>query len=406
MPEKKPKRILIFSLLYHPFVGGAEIAVKEITDRIDSSTAEFDMITLRVDTDIPEVERVGNITVHRIGRAQKGLSISKLSTFPWYLIKIGYVFWAYRKARELSRARKYDLFWSIMTNMGFPVVVLRMFTKDTTPLLLTLQDGDTLEHITGRFRIRIVAPLLKRIFTGARHVQAISKYLAQFAKDMGYRGAVSIIPNGVDYAHFADPRWMQEGGKLVYKLDKKPNDIYLITTSRLVQKNGIEDCIRALKYLPDHVKLIVVGDGPLGEHLWKVTESLSLTKRVRFTGYVPHKDLPVYLYVSDIFVRPSLSEGMGNSFIEAMAAGIPVIATPVGGIPDFLIDPVTPLGKVTPTGLMCKVKNPKSIADNVDRYLRDEALRLRVIANARAMVKEKYDWNMIAREMQKLFQVL
>ena len=406
MPGKQKKRVLMFSLMYHPFVGGAEVAIKEITDRIDSSSVEFDMITLRVDTDLPEIEKVGNITIHRVGKAEKGLPLEKLSAFPWYLIKVGYVWWAYKKARALARGHKYDLYWSIMTNMGFPVVVLRTLAQDRTPFLLTLQDGDTEEYITKRFRIRMVGFLLKRIFKEARHVQAISNYLARFAKSMGYRGAVSVIPNGVDYAHFADPRWMQAGEKLAEKFGKKPDETYLITTSRLVAKNGIQDILKSLSFLPDKVKLLVLGEGPLGEELWNKAKEFSVAKRVRFLGYVSHKDLPPYLYVSDVFVRPSLSEGMGNSFIEAMAAGVPVIGTPVGGIPDFLIDPSTTLGKVTPTGLMCKPSDPKSIAENVDRYIHDNTLRLRIVANARAMVKEKYDWSMVANDMKKLFERL
>lgn len=406
MQGKQKKRVLVFSLMYHPFVGGAEVAIKEITDRIDPSSVEFDMITLRVDTDLPLQEKVGNITIHRVGKAKKGLPLSNLATFPWYLIKVGYVWWAYKKARTLSRKKPYDFYWSVMTNMGFPVVLLRMLARDKTAFLLTLQDGDTEEHITKRFRIRMVGWLLKRIFKETRHVQAISHYLARFAKHMGYRGAISVIPNGVDYAHFADPRWMQAGEKVAEKFNKTPEETYLITTSRLVAKNGIQDIIKALTFLPEKVKLLVLGEGPLGEDLWNKAKALSVSKRVMFLGYVSHADLPQYLYISDIFVRPSLSEGMGNSFIEAMAAGVPTIGTPVGGIPDFLIDPSTTLGKVTPTGLMCKPENPKSIAENVERYMRDEAMRLRIIANARAMVKEKYEWSMVAGDMQKLFERL
>src|SRR3989344_2837510 len=61
------KRVLIFSLAYSPYAGGAEIAIKEITDRIDPKEYSFDMITLRFDRNLPKVQRIGNVTVHRIG---------------------------------------------------------------------------------------------------------------------------------------------------------------------------------------------------------------------------------------------------------------------------------------------------------------------------------------------------
>jgi glycosyltransferase involved in cell wall biosynthesis len=126
------------------------------------------------------------------------------------------------------------------------------------------------------------------------------------------------------------------------------------------------------------------------------SEKLKIADKVKFLGYVPHKEMPAYLHISDIFIRPSLSEGFGNSFIEAMAAGIPVIATPVGGIPDFLTD-----GQ---TGLFCEVGNPKSIAQKVEKLMKDAESREYIVTNARKMVEEKYDWKRIAGEMESVFR--
>ena len=84
---------------------------------------------------------------------------------------------------------------------------------------------------------------------------------------------------------------------------------------------------------------------------------------------------------------------MGSAFIEAFAAGIPVVATPVGGIPDFLIDGVT--------GLFCEVRDPKSVAVTVKRYLEDPALAARVTLNAKKLAAERYDWNSIAEATKR-----
>jgi 1,2-diacylglycerol 3-alpha-glucosyltransferase len=84
------------------------------------------------------------------------------------------------------------------------------------------------------------------------------------------------------------------------------------------------------------VDLKVLGDGPLESDLKSLIKSLNLDTRVELTGHISQSDLPEYLEKASIFVRPSLSEGQGISFIEAMAAGLPVVATRVGGIPDFL----------------------------------------------------------------------
>lgn len=111
-----------------------------------------------------------------------------------------------------------------------------------------------------------------------------------------------------------------------------------MTASRLVKKNGVKDIVEALVFLPKQYKLVVAGQGKLEKSLKSKVTNLKLEDRVIFVGFISHELLPLYLKASDIFVRPSLSEGLGNSFLEAMAAGIPVVGTPVGGIPDFLTD--------------------------------------------------------------------
>jgi glycosyltransferase involved in cell wall biosynthesis len=404
MASQEPKRVLIFSLMYAPFMSGGEMAPDEITRRIPKDRMHFDLIALRADKDLPLVEQMENVTLHRIGPSKQGITFSELGRFPWYLIKVLYVPLAAFKALQLSRKKKYDAYWCIMTNMGFVPAILRAVFGDRTPFILTLQDGDTKEHIAGRKRIRLFAPLFRRIFTDAATVQAISHFLARFAKEMGYPGEPVVIPNGVDYAHFADPRWEREKQKLIYRFDKKPNEYYLVTTSRLVPKNALDDVIRALALLPERYKFLVLGDGPQGEELWELACKLKVEKRVMFLGKVPFSEVPGLLAISDVFVRPSLSEGMGSSFIEAMAAGVPVVATPVGGIPDFLINPESPMGKIAPTGIFCNVRDPQSIAHAVERIIDNEKLRTQIIGSAQDLARRSYDWDLITKDMeQKVF---
>jgi len=279
-----------------------------------------------------------------------------------------------------------------------------MFTKRALPhipFILTLQEGDPPEHY--KRRVGLLAPLYKKIFKQADVIQVISEFLAGYGREMGYEGEPVVIPNGVTVEHFAEKPPEKNIQKLRDKLSKRDGEVYLVTVSRLVKKNAVDDIIRSLTHLPPHIKLIVLGEGPLGKWLWHLAGKLGVLKRLLFRGHVSHEELPLYLYASDIFVRPSRSEGMGNVFIEAMAAGLPVVGTKVGGITDFLFDPEqTKMGKITPTGLFCNVDDPKSIAESVMRLIDDKKLRERIIANASAMVKEKYDWDTLAQKMYEL----
>ena len=99
--------------------------------------------------------------------------------------------------------------------------------------------------------------------------------------------------------------------------------------------------------------------------------------------------------ISDVFVRSSRSEGLGSSFLEAMSAGVPVIGTRVGGIPDFLKD--------RETGLFCKTDNPVDLSKQISRILTDEELRAKVIKNGRSLVVENYDWDKITKSFKELY---
>ena len=368
--------IIIFSTAYLPFEGGAEISVKEITDRVNDF--QFDMVTARLDGKLPKFEKIGNVNVHRVGFG--------VPMFDKYLLP----FWGCLKASSLHKKNHYRVLWSIMASFaGIGALFFKIF-HPKIPFVLTLQEGDSEEHILKR--VGIFYPLWKKIFKRADRVQAISNYLADFAKRHGAVCPIEVVPNGADIRKFYRRRrtrfrWLKNDLK-------KDGEKIIITTSRLVEKNGVADLIESLLYLPDNVKLLILGAGPLEKNLKLKTKNLNLEKRVIFLGQIDHKETDKYLKIADVFIRPSLSEGMGNSFIEAMAAGIPIIGTPVGGIVDFLKD-----GE---TGLFCKVRDPKSIAEKAGILLKDNWFRDKIIANARKLAYEKYDWNEISGQMKRV----
>lgn len=398
------KRVLIFSLTYHPFIGGAEIAVKEITDRIKSEDISFDMITLRFDSALPKIEKIGNVTVHRIGFSKNNPSFEDMRRFPLHLNKLYFQFFAVFKAISLHKKYFYDGIWAIMAHSaGVPAGIFKTLHPEVE-YLLTLQEGDPIDHI--KKTMRPLYPLFVRGFTKADFVQAISNYLGKWARNMKFKGALEIIPNAVDIKHFSQEYSESELSELKQKLNKKESDVFLITTSRLVKKNAVDDVIKSLKYLPDTVKFLVLGTGVDMMMLKKLAREKEVENRVRFLGQINHSDIPKYLRISDIFIRPSLSEGMGNSFIEAMATGIPVIATQEGGIADFLFDPDrNPENK--PTGRAVDTHDPKGIASVVKLYLSDTEKTQKIIKNAKELAFAKYDWDLIVKNMkEKVFDKL
>ena len=384
--ENKAKNILLFSTAYFPFVGGAEVAVKEITDRI--LDVEFDMITARMKRKLPKFERIGNINIYRIGIG-----------YPFF-DKCYLAFCGHKIAAKLHRKNKYQAVWAIMASFGGLAASAFKNRNRNIPFLLTLQEGDDFEYISKRtFFIR---RRFKNIFFQANYVQAISNYLAEWAKKMGAVCPVEVVPNGVDINKFSINNFPASpaGGQFLIsdikkKLAIKEDEKVVITVSRLVKKNGVGDLIGAMKDV--EAKLLICGIGNEENKLRELVKSLNIENKVLFLGHVPHDELSKYLAISDVFCRPSLSEGLGNVFLEAMAAGTPVIATPVGGIPDFLFD--------EKTGWFCEVKNPKSISEKI-KWIFDEKNKEEVdeiTAAAARLVEEKYNWEKIAVKMREIF---
>src|SRR3989344_3423710 len=351
------KRVLIFSLTYYPdFVGGAEMPVKKTTDRIDPDDIAFDMITLRLNSDLPREERIGNIVVHRVGFSKKNPQAGELVRWPMKLNKYLYPFLAFLKARSLHRARSFDAIWSVMTSYASFGALFFKMSHPSVKYLFTLNDGDPIEYL--KRKARFVYPLFVRLFTKADLVHAPSTYLGNFARSMGYRGEVEFIPNALDVEDFARGYPEAEISAVRQKLGKKPGDIFLITTSRLVKKNAVDDVIKSLGLMPEDVHFFILGKGPDMEMLGGLAKS------------------------------------------EAMAAGLPVVSTQVGGLADSIIDPDRNPGK-RPTALAVDVRDPEAIARQVKRFLDNKEERERIVAYAKEFAQANYNSTAIDKAMRE-----
>ena len=359
-------RIAIFSTAYLPLMGGAEVAIREITDRV--TDFEFELICARLRSGLATTETIGRVRVHRVGFG---------TTFDKYLLP----FLGPMKALSI----KPDLIWSMQASFGGFAALFYSWLRPKTRFLLTLQEGDPFERYAkraGPFNF-----LHKKIFRRADSVQAISTFLGDWALNMGFEGKPITIPNGVDVSRFATQGLRASDGK-----------VRVISVSRLSHKNGLDLLIRALSLLPENVVLTLVGDGEDKDKLVAIANELSISTRVSFVGQKNHVEVVELFKQSDIFCRPSRTEGLGNSFLEAMAAGLPTVGTPVGGIPDFLN---------AQTGWLCEPENPESIAQTIGRVIatpKEEVIA--ITQRAANLVREKYNWNSIGHEMGELFKAV
>lgn len=177
--------------------------------------------------------------------------------------------------------------------------------------------------------------------------------------------------------------------------DKKTRVLFV---GRLNKVKGIKYLIKAFSKLEkkyEDIRLIIVGDGKLKKQLIKITEKKSIEDKVIFTGTIKHDDLPFIYSKADIFVLPSISEGLSNVIMEAMACGLPVIATNVGGNPELVRD--------KKGGFLVTPKNSKEISRAIEKLIEKPQLRKSMGKFNREYVK-KYDQNNILKNKLEMFE--
>lgn len=367
-------RVIVCMTAYAPLVGGAEIAVEETLRRY-KDRFDFFIVTSRFRRDLPKREAREEGLVVRLGL---GTRFDK-----WTLPFLGF---AWGAARLLQR--RPTILWAMDISQGAMAALFLKMLFPRTPLIFTIQYGEDLARLR-RGRGGAIGKIFSSLLRHADYVTAISTYLLDLSRAFGYLGPAQLIHNGVNFSLFRNGennRTKEKRGKTV------------ITISRLVPKNGVDILIRAVaevkKTVPD-IKCVVIGDGPQRAILESLAASLHLENQISFLGTVPNREIQSYLWGSDVFVRPSRSEGMGNAFIEALAAGIPIIGTPVGGIPDIITD--------EQTGLFVEAENPSDCARKIVRLLYDDGLSQKIAKHGSALVERLFSWNRIGSIYAELF---
>ena len=389
MAQSAKPAIFVFTTAYHPFLGGAELAIQETTRRL-ANDCRFFIIPARLRRDPPERSPRPEGTVIRVG-------------FGHPVDKVLLPFFGTFKTLRLMRRVKPMCFWGVMATFasGIPYVVNSIRFWERVPVLLTLQEGDSEEHIRRKWG-GMIARSWRLALPRTDVLHVISTYLEDLARSYGWRGEAAVIPNGVDASVFGKTLPQEARTALRREFGFSADDAVVITTSRLVPKNGVDTLIRAIHHLnrkriAHPAKLLVVGDGAERERLEKIVRELGEGGAIRFAGAAPFGEIPRYLGSADVFCRPSRSEGLGTAFLEAMAAGLPVVATAVGGIPDFLRD-----GE---NGLAARPDSPEDVAEKIERLLDDAKLRERIAAAGRKTVKN-YGWDGIAETFGRIFRDL
>ncbi|HML54235.1 MAG TPA: glycosyltransferase family 4 protein [Solidesulfovibrio magneticus] len=272
---------------------------------------------------------------------------------------------------------------------GIPCGPAAWFLKQLcgVPYIVSLRGGDVpgfLPYNLAGYH-KVTGPLIRFLWRGAAHVVANSQGLAALARQSAGQMPIRMIPNGVDTARFTPAEHREHRGP-----------VQLVFVGRVVHQKGLDVLLSALSRLPAEAdyELTIVGDGPLRDALTKQAASLGVLARLRFAGWAGREEMPDLLRRADLFVFPSRDEGMPNAVLEAMAAGLPVVATRISGNEEVVAD-----GE---TGLLVPPDDPDALAGALAGFLADAALRRRMGAAGRERVCREYSWRSVAERYAAL----
>lgn len=289
---------------------------------------------------------------------------------------------------QLLALRKFEKeFDYIHAHWLIPQGILASFCKK--PFLVTGHGGDV-----GELNRSVFHALKKRCLKKAAAVTVVSGHLRYLLMEKyGYTQS-GIIPMGCNTSYFSpDHRkenYFSQGNKKV-----------VLFVGRLAEKKGTAYLIRAMRQVD--ALLVIAGGGPLEADCKALTSQLHMEERVRFLGAKPHTELRTLFASADLFAAPSVTakggdvEGFGLVILEAMASGLPVVASRSGGITDLITD-----GE---NGLLAPERDADQLADRINRLLGDDALR-RELSLASRRTACRFDYSVIAEKYHHVIETM
>ena len=275
-------------------------------------------------------------------------------------------------------------------NLFFLTTLMGMFMKKKfhIPTITTLHLG-SLENIYGikGWLVKKIESTMGKIVN--KHSDLVIAGSEQLRKN-GIRIGINpskcvVIPNAVDLGYF----------KIERKYSSKPHKIIFI--GRLISAKGpmilIESAKQVINKIPN-TKFFFVGDGPLLNNLEEYSTKNNFSKNISFMGKI--NDIRTIMKETDIYVRPSLTDGMPYGILEAMATGLPVIATNIAGTPDIISH-----GK---TGYLIKPNDSRELANAIIELLTNPRYLENLAKNGLKLVKSEYGWEKIYQNYQKMYQ--
>lgn len=378
-------RIIFFNYEYPPLGGGAANATANILrEYAKLEKLQVDLVTSSIDQKY-HLEKIGeNIMIHRlpIGKNESNLHFQSQKDLLLYSWR------AYWFSRSLCREQKYDLTHSFFTvPCGFISMLLKWEFR--LPYIASLRGSDVPGY-SDRFPLiyTFLKPLFALIWQQAAAVISNSRGLKELALKTNLQQKIGVIYNGIDIEDFRPDE----------NAINQENFVITPGASRITDRKGLNYLIEAVAILAKkypQIKLKIMGDGNARENLEKLVLEFGIENNAEFLGRISREETTPRYQEASVFVLPSLNEGMSNAMLEALASGLPIVATDTGGTAELVTD-----GE---NGYIIKMKDATDIAEKIEKLINDPALRKKMGAASRARA-EKMSWQKVAEEYYNLYK--
>ncbi|HEY6456172.1 MAG TPA: glycosyltransferase family 4 protein [Steroidobacteraceae bacterium] len=370
-------RLLFINYEFPPVGGGAAYASLAAARELVGMGHEVHFLTAGDPTGLGG-EEVDGIRVHRVRAHRSGVHEAGLVGAASFVVS------AAIRMRSLLREHHYDV---CHYYFGLPTGLLSMVpgVHKRLPYVVSLRGSDVPGYEPAlRFLHRALWPLTRHIWRDAFRVVANSRDLRRLAQTSAPRIPIDVIANGATVPDLNPPRSGASSG------------IRVLTVSRLIPRKDLETLIIALSQVDDpSMTLDIAGEGPQAESLRALARSLHMQHRVRFHGYVDRVGLARLRAAADIFVLTSVSESCSMALLEAIAVGIPAIATRVGGTCELIEH-----GR---TGLLVGAHDAHGLCAALTSLARNAPLRRQFSEAGRALLAERFSWRIAALRYEALF---
>jgi D-inositol-3-phosphate glycosyltransferase len=373
--------------------GGMNVYIRELSRQMARRAHTMDIFTRRVDADTPEITIIDERT--RVIQVKAGPVNGSKAAMQKHLSEFTDGVFEFHDDHNLH----YDLVHSHYFLSGAVANALtEQWGVPHVAMFHTLAEAKNRHHPEEREPVSRIRAEAEVAAAADLIICATEGEMEMLTGDYGADpDRVTVVPCGVDTLRFRP----MKRDRVRCKLEIPDGEPVVLFVGRIEPLKGIDVAVRAVAQLPDPARLLVVGgdnqDAGRKSELLALAAELGIESRITFLDAIPHADLPLYYNAADVCVVPSYYESFGLVALEAMACGVPVVASRVGGLKETVID--------GHTGYLVPWRCADSFAESLGILLGDEALRRKMGREARTAA-ERFRWSEVAAQVEDVYHEL